>query len=67
MVLMEHTAPRHVSLASKAPVKNGLMKNQNKTVASILLAMGWDRDSHNIKSNQNMFNEEFSKSGSVES
>ena len=49
---MEHTAPRHVSLASKAPVKNGLMKNQNKTVASILLAMGRDHDSHNIKSNQ---------------
>ena len=64
---MEHTAPRHVSLASKAAVKNGLMKNQNKTVASILLAMGRDHDSHNIKSNQNMFNEEFSKSGSVES
>ena len=64
---MEHTAPRHVSLASKVPVKNGLMKNHNKTVASILLAMGWDHDSHNIKSNQSMFDEEFSKSGSVES
>ena len=64
---MEHTAPRHVSLASKAAVKNGLMKNQNKTVASILLEMGRDHDSYKIKSNQNMFNEEFSKSGSVES
>ena len=64
---MEHTAPRHVSLASKAPVKNGQMKNQNKTVASILLATGRDHDSHNIESNQNMLNEEFSKSGSVQS